>query len=143
MLSILDRWEFFSTNDYWLEFRIFSRSLKILCWKEQNIDITFDVFLNVRVSYFKGYLFPLELCFVHLTNRAWCYSFMVKLIKHLINIDTINPFENFFGLLLRMGRRVLPQTREFRSHFRSNNVSSMAKVLESFYPDNTCILNGP
>ncbi len=127
--------------DWNLEF--FRDLWKYSAEKEQNIDITFDVFLNVRVSYFKGYLFPLELCFVHLTNRAWCYSFMVKLIKHLINIDTINPFENFFGLLLRMGRRVLPQTREFRSHFRSNNVSSMAKVLESFYPDNTCILNGP
>lgn len=75
---------------------------------------------------FNSNFFPLELSFVDLTDGARSDWFELKLIKHLIDIDTINSLEYLFGLLKRMGRGVVSEVGKFLRHLGSNDISSVA-----------------
>lgn len=77
--------------------------------KEDNIDVTLDILLNIWVSDLYCYFFILVNCFVDLTNRSDPNRDRVKTIKHLFYLFSELAFEYFLSYMVLMGRRFLSE----------------------------------
>jgi hypothetical protein len=94
------------------------------------------------MSYLHSNLFSLVLCTVYLTNGTRSNRRIVEFVKQLINTFSKSLSKAILSLFERMHRYMLAQMRKFHCHFVTNNISSMAEVLEAFDPDYSRTFDG-
>jgi len=80
---------------------------KYFAKKEQYVDVSLNIFLHIRMSNLQRNFLPLKFSFVNLTYWTRSNWFWVKLIKHLVDVHSIYPFEYSFCLLLGMSGRII------------------------------------
>ena len=97
--------------------------------------------INIRMSHFDSNFLTLIDSFIYLTHRSRSEGFLIKFFKYLTYFFAIHYFEIFLRLFKRVLRGIFTKMYKFVSHLRTNYISPMTHILESFDPDNSCELN--
>ena len=95
------------------------------------------MFIYIWMSHLYCYLFSFILCLVYLTYRSGSDWFWIKLLKDIFDVFTIIFLEILSCCLKGMKRCILSQILNFSCHIRTNDISSVTKILKSFDEDNS------
>jgi hypothetical protein len=106
-------------------------------YSEKNVHISLDVLIDIRMADLYRYFPSFVVGFVDLTYGSRSYRFRIEIGKDFIDFFTVTEFEVLFGLFEAMLWGILPQMGKSFSHFRSNYISPMAKILKSLNPNNS------
>lgn len=110
--------------------------------KEEEIDISFNIFIYIWMPNFDCNLFTSVLCFVNLTYWSWSDWLWIKFFKNILDIFIIWFSKILLCDLELMCWSFFPKIFEFRSQLLSNNIPPMTQILKSLDKYNSSTFNG-
>ena len=110
--------------------------------EEKDIDISFDIGINIRVPHLHCYFLSFVFGLVDLAHWTWGDWGGIEVVEDLAYLFTVGLTEILLGGFVWVVWRLLSEILEFGGELWADYISSMAEVLESFDEDNSWAFDG-